>query len=77
VTRLEGKTLVVRETQAMVKRKALVVELSALTLRIRLKGARWSYEVDYESIFVLGARKAADQQRDERAAQKRRRRGWR
>lgn len=29
----------------MVKRKALVVELSALTLRIRLKGARWSYEV--------------------------------
>jgi hypothetical protein len=77
VTRLEGKTLVVRETQAMVKRKALVVELSALTLRIRLKGARWSYDVDYESIFVLGARKAADQQRDERAAQKRRRRGWR
>ena len=77
MTRLEGKTLVVRETKAMVKRKALVVELSALTLRIRLKGARWSYEVDYESIFALGARKAADQQRDERAAQKRFRRGWR
>jgi hypothetical protein len=35
------------------------------------EGARWSYEVDYESIFALGARKAADQQRDERAAQKR------
>ena len=77
MTRLEGQTLVVRETQAMVKRKALVVELSALTLRIRLKGARWSYEVDYESIFVLGARKAADQQRDERAAQNRFRRGRR
>ena len=77
MTRLEGQTLVVRETQAMVKHKALVVELSALTQRIRLKGARWSYEVDYESIFVLGPRKAADQQRDERAAQKRRRRGWR
>ena len=77
MTRLEGKTLVVRETQAMVKRKALVVELSALTLRIRLKGARWSYEVDYESLFALGARKAEDRQRDERAAQNRFRRGWR
>ena len=30
----------------MVKRKALVVELSALMLRIRLKGSRWSYQVD-------------------------------
>jgi hypothetical protein len=67
----------VRETLAMVKRKALVVELSALMLRIRLKGSRWSYLVDYESIFLLGAKKAADQQREERAAQKRRGRGWR
>jgi len=61
----------------MVKRKALVVELSALMLRIRLKGSRSSYQVDYESIFLLCAKKAADQQRDERAAQKRRGRGWR
>jgi hypothetical protein len=67
----------VRETLAMVKRKALVVELSALMLRIRLKGSRWSYQVDYESIFLLGAKKAADQQREERAAQKRRGKGWR
>ncbi len=77
MTRLEGQRRVVRETLAMVKRKALVVELSALTLRIRLKGSRWSYQVDYESIFLLGAKKAADQQREERAAQKRRGRGWR
>lgn len=76
MTRLEGQSRVVRETLAMVKRKALVVELSALTLRIRLKGSRWSYQVDYESIFLLGAKKAADQQREERAAQKRRGRGW-
>jgi len=33
--------------------------------------------VDYESIFLLGAKKAADQQREERAAQKRRGRGRR
>ena len=77
MTRLEGQTRVVRETQTIVKRKALVVELSALTLRIRLKGARWSYEVDYESIFLLGAKKSADQQREERAAQNRRRRSRR
>jgi hypothetical protein len=77
MTRLEGQRRVVRETLAMVKRKALVVELSALTLRIRLKGSHWSFQVDYESIFLLGAKKAADQQREERAAQKRRGRGWR
>ena len=77
MTRLEGQRRVVRETLAMVKRKALVVELSALTLRIRLKGSRWSYHVDYESIFLLGAKKAADQQREQRAGQKRHGRGWR
>lgn len=63
-----------RETGAMVKRRLLVVDLFALTLRIRLKGARWAYEVDYESNFLLGAMKAADRHREKRAAQKRSRR---
>jgi hypothetical protein len=69
VTKLEDQRPVVCETGAMVKCRLLFVEFSALTLRIRLKGARWT-----ESIFLLGAMKAANPQCEERAAQKRSRR---
>jgi hypothetical protein len=74
VTRLEGQARVVRETGAVVKHQPLVVELSALILRIRPKGARWGYELDYESVFVLGAKKAAEKERAERQTRKARRR---
>jgi len=30
---------------------------------LRLKGARWGYEVDYQSLWMLGAKKAAEQAR--------------
>jgi hypothetical protein len=72
VTRLKGESHVVRETGVFLKQRPLIVELSALILRIRPKGARWGYEVDYESIFALGARKAAEKKRAERAARKQR-----
>ena len=39
MTRLAGQSRVVRETCAVVKHRPLVVELSALILRIRPKGA--------------------------------------
>ena len=74
MTRLEGQARVVRETGAVVKHRPLVVELSALILRIRPKGARWGYELDYESVFVLGAKKAAEKERVERQMQRPRRR---
>ena len=74
MTRLEGQAQVVRETGAVVKHRPLVVELSALILRIRPKGARWGYELDYESVFVLGAKKAAEKERAERQMQRPRRR---
>lgn len=70
MTRLEGPTRVVRETAAVVKHRPLVIELSALILRIRPKGARWGYELDYESVFVLGAKKAAEKERAERRTKK-------
>lgn len=73
MTRLEGQARVVRETGAIFKRRPLVVELSALILRIRPKRARWAYELDYESVFVLGAKKAAEQERAEREPRRRRR----
>ena len=73
MTRLDGQARVVRETAAVVKHRPLVVELSALILRIRPKGARWGYELDYESVFVLGAKKAAEKERAERQTRKARR----
>jgi len=38
-----------------------------------VKGARWAYDVDYESIFQLGAKKPAEQERDARTNRKRKR----
>jgi hypothetical protein len=32
-------------------------------MRVRLKGMRWSYDVDYEAVFQLAAKKAAEAER--------------
>ena len=74
MTRLGPNTRVVRETGAVLHRRPVIVELHALSLRIRLKGARWAYDVDYESIFQLGARKRAEQERNARGIDRKRRR---
>ena len=66
MTRLDGDERVRRETSAIVQRKPLVVEIRPHTIYVRLKGARWGYEVDYQSIWVIGAKKAAEQARIER-----------
>jgi hypothetical protein len=65
MTRLEHGMRLRRETGTLYRSRPLVVELTALSLRIRPKGARWGYEVDYESIFILGARKEAERSRAE------------
>jgi hypothetical protein len=39
-------------------------------MTIRPKGARWRYEVDYQSIFLLGAKKEAERVRAERSARR-------
>jgi hypothetical protein len=53
----------VRETSTLIGKRALVIELRALSLRVRLKGMRWGYDVDYEAVFQLGAKKAAEADR--------------
>lgn len=73
MTRITEETLVRRETSAVVQRKPLVIEVRAHTLYLRLKGAHWGYEVDYQSIWVLGAKKAAEQARIERQNSRRQR----
>jgi hypothetical protein len=77
MTRLTGNSRLRRETCTVVQRKPLVIELRADTVYMRLKGARWGYEVDYQSIWVLGAKKAAEQLRVERQnRRKQRKRRW-
>jgi hypothetical protein len=66
MTRLTRDSRVRRETCAVVRRKPLVIELRSHTAYLRLKGARWGYKVDYQSIWLLGAKKAAEQARVER-----------
>ena len=74
MTRIPTNARVVRETGTLLHWRPLVIELHTLMLRIRLKGARWAYEVDYESIFELGAKKAAERVRAERLSGSKRRR---
>ena len=52
-------------------REAVVIELGSLVMRLRLKSARWAYEVDYELIFLLDARKAAEDERRKKQDQRR------
>ena len=66
MTRLTTDSRVLRETCAVVQRKPLVIELRAHTAYLRLKGACWGYEIDYQSIWLLGAKKAAEQARIDR-----------
>ena len=76
MTRLVGTGRVVRETATVIRKRALVIELHALSLRVRLKGMRWAYDVDYEAVFQLGAKKAAEAERaatSDRSGRRRRR----
>ena len=66
MTRIPTNARVVRETGTLLRRRPLVIELHSLMLRIRLKGARRAYDVDYESIFELGAKKTAEKARADR-----------
>ena len=83
MTSLKRNTTLVRETDAVYRGKALVVELRLFfssSMLLRPKGARYGYEVDYLAIFQLGARKEAERLRAERErlkAQRATRRGQR
>lgn len=63
-----------RETDASHRWRPLVVEIGATTMRIRQKGRRHFFEVDYESVFSLAAKKEAQRIREEKK-QKRKLRG--
>jgi|GEM_PF-6660155 len=47
-----------RVTAFRIHGQPVVVELSSHTLRLREKGTRHFYEIDYESIYHLAAKKA-------------------
>lgn len=57
-----------RQALAVYRGRPLVIELDSHSLTIREKGKRKGYEVPYEAIYTLGAKKAAEQQRAEKKA---------
>ena len=59
-----------RETWGTYRGRALIVELGARTVTIRQKGCRLRYEVDYEAIWSLGAKKEAERKRLEKRKKK-------
>ena len=75
MTRIRSNAPVVRETGTFIRHRPLVIELREFMLRVRLNGARWAYDVDYESIFQLGAKEAAEKERAVRSSGSRRRHG--
>lgn len=57
-----------RETRSYVRGRALVITLNTTYLTIREKGRRYSYAVTYDQIRNIGARNAAEQRRQAKAA---------
>ena len=76
MTKILGTGRVVRETGTVIRKRALVIELRAPSLRVRRKGMRWAYDGDYEAVFQIGAKKAAEAERAAKSGSGRRRR-WR
>ena len=74
MTRLCSNSRLVRETRTLIRQRSLVIELQEFMLRVRVKGARWAYEADYESIFQPPAKNAAEKARADRSSSNRRRR---
>ena len=73
---IKRKTILRAETSASFRGRPLLIELRPYAVFIREKGRRKGFEVDWESIFSLGAKKAAEQSRQERKAKKRRAGGY-
>ena len=75
MTRILGNGRVVRETATVIRKRAIVIELRVLSLGVRLKGMRWAYDVDYDAVFQLGAKKAAEPERAAKSGKSGKRRG--
>ncbi len=59
-----------RESLTRWRGRPLILELGPFSLTVREKGRRAGYEVDYQAIFSLGAKKKAQEVRAERASKK-------
>lgn len=57
------KTICRAETSALVRKRPLMIELRPHSVYIREKGRRAGYVVSWESVYLLGAAKAAEQRR--------------
>ena len=66
MTKASDQKRVRRETACRFRGRSLVIELGESSITIRQKGCRRGYQVDYESIFSLGAKKEAERAREEK-----------
>lgn len=55
-----------RETAATVRGRAIMIEVSRLSITVRQKGKRIGYTVPLDAVFDLGAKLAARLARDEK-----------
>jgi hypothetical protein len=60
------KTVIRAETSSTIRGRALMIELTPYTVRLREKGRRTWFETTWESVYLQAAMKAADQLRAER-----------
>ncbi len=71
MTKLQaGAPPLTRETANTMQRRAVVVELSAAYMVVRLKGTRQRFTLRYDSLYVLGAKQNSERVRAEKAAAK-------
>ncbi len=55
-----------RETSATVRGRAIMIEVSRLSITVRQKGKRTAYVVPLDAVYDLGAKLAARLARDEK-----------
>ena len=67
---LEGPGVVTRETYSAYRGRPLVIELRSTYVRIRPKGRRRWYECSYDALFSLGAKIAAQMEREAKAKER-------
>jgi hypothetical protein len=57
------KTVIRAETSARIRGRALMIELTPYTVKLREKGRRATYETSWEAVYWQAVKKAAEERR--------------
>ncbi len=66
----ERKTRIVAQTECVLRRRPLVIEITPYTVILREKGTRERYEVSWEYVFYRAAERAAQLKRETRKSKR-------